>query len=101
MSGTAYEDNGHITLGLYNGHKGDITLRMAISDLSMYYFYPYTNTDFAAPSQESHFGTTLCQGKTVTWTVIKRIGTKYYYHILKIPKEPRPCSKTDMTSIST
>lgn len=101
MSGTAYEDNGHITLGLYNGHKGNITLRTAISDLSMYYFYPYTNTDFAAPAQESHFGTTLCQGKTVTWTVIKRIGTKYYYHILKIPKEPRPCSKADMTSIST
>lgn len=45
MSGTAYEDNGHITLGLYNGYKGNITLRMAISDLSMYYFYPYTNTD--------------------------------------------------------
>lgn len=83
MSGNSYEDNGHITLGMYNGYKGNITLRMAISDLSMYYFYPYTNTDFAAPAQESHFGTTLCQGKTVTWTVIKRIGTKYYYHILK------------------
>lgn len=83
MSGTAYEDNGHITLGMYNGYKGNITLRMAISDLSMYYFYPYTNTDFAAPSLESHFGTTLCQGKTVTWTAITRIGTKYYYHILK------------------
>lgn len=83
MSGTAYEDNGHITLGMYKGYKGNITLRMAISDLSMYYFYPYTNTDFAAPSLESHFGTTLCQGKTVTWTAITRIGTKYYYHILK------------------
>lgn len=83
MSGNSYEDNGHITLGMYNGYKGNITLRMAISDLGMYYFYPYTNTDFAAPAQESHFGTTLCQGKTVTWTVIKRIGTKYYYHILK------------------
>lgn len=83
MSGNSYEDNGHITLGMYNGYKGNITLRMAISDLSMYYFYPYTNTDFAAPAQESHFGTTLCQGQTVTWTVIKRIGTKYYYHILK------------------
>lgn len=83
MSGTAYENNGHITLGMYNGYKGNITLRMAISDLSMYYFYPYTNTDFAAPSQESHFGTTLCQGQTVTWTAITRIGTKYYYHILK------------------
>lgn len=83
MSGNSYEDNGHITLGMYNGYKGNITLRMAISDLGMYYFYPYTNTDFAAPAQESHFGTTLCQGKTVTWTAIKRIGTKYYYHILK------------------
>lgn len=83
MSGNAYEDNGHITLGMYNGYKGNITLRMAIKDLSMYYFYPYTNTDFAAPAQESHFGTTLCQGQTVTWTAIKRIGTKYYYHILK------------------
>lgn len=83
MSGNSYEDNGHITLGMYNGYKGNITLRMAISDLSMYYFYPYTNTDFAAPSLESHFGTTLCQGKTVTWTAITRIGTKYYYHILK------------------
>lgn len=83
MSGNAYEDNGHITLGMYNGYKGNITLRMAIKDLSMYYFYPYTNTDFAAPAEESHFGTTLCQGQTVTWTAIKRIGTKYYYHILK------------------
>lgn len=83
MSGNSYEDNGHITLGMYNGYKGNITLRMAISDLGMYYFYPYTNTDFAAPAQESHFGTTLCQGKSVTWTAIKRIGTKYYYHILK------------------
>lgn len=83
MSGNSYEDNGHITLGMYNGYKGNITLRMAIKDLSMYYFYPYTNTDFAAPAEESHFGTTLCQGQTVTWTAIKRIGTKYYYHILK------------------
>lgn len=83
MSGNSYEDNGHITLGMYNGYKGNITLRMAISDLGMYYFYPYTNTDFAAPAQESHFGTTLCQGQTVTWTAITRIGTKYYYHILK------------------
>lgn len=82
LAGHPLEDNGHMTLGLYSGYKGNITLRTGIRDLSMYYFYPYTNMDFARPAEESFFGSDLCQGKTVTWTVVTRIGTKYYYHVL-------------------
>lgn len=82
LSGSAYEDNGYITLGLYSGNKGNFTIRLAISDLSMYYFYPYTNHDFAQHATEAHFGSEMQQGKSVTWTVITRIGKKYYYRVL-------------------
>lgn len=82
LAGHPLEDNGHMTLGLFSGYKGNITLRTGIRDLSMYYFYPYTNMDFSRPAEESMFGADLCQGKTVTWTVVTRIGTKYYYHVL-------------------
>lgn len=82
LNGKAYEDNGHLTIGLFEGYKGNLTLRLNIRDLSMYYFYPYNNNDFGTQAKESDFGTTLCQGQTVTWTAITRIGSQYYYHIL-------------------
>lgn len=82
LNGAPYEDNGHMTFGLYKGYQGDITMRLGITDLSMYYFYPYNNTDFARSAQESDFGSELCQGQTVTWTVVTRIGKQYYYRVL-------------------
>lgn len=82
LNGNAYEDNGHLTIGLFEGYKGNITLRLNVRDLSMYYFYPYYNNDFGTQAKESDFGTTLCQGQSVTWTAITRIGSQYYYHIL-------------------
>ena len=82
LSGKAYEDNGYMTFGLYSGYEGNMTLRLNIKDLSMYYFYPYNNRDFGKKAQEGDFEANICQGQTVTWAAITRIGHKYYYHIL-------------------
>ena len=82
LAGSAYEDNGYVTLGLYSGNKGSFTIRLGMSDLSMYYFYPYTNHDFSQQATEAHFGSEMQQGKSVTWTVITRVGKKYYYRVL-------------------